>query len=104
MLLPGNRIPLHGYGHRDFGSRLRSLARGDRDRESAEKLKGQRTQGSRHATKLARGRKEGREVFELETRISGALNEIDIENHIASAIRTMSAVFRHGGRAKWGGS
>jgi hypothetical protein len=45
------------------------------------------------------GGKEGREVFDLETTISGTLNEADIENHIASAIRAMGAVFRHGGRA-----
>jgi hypothetical protein len=50
------------------------------------------------------GGKEGRQVFNLETTISGALSEAEIENHIASAIRAMGAVFRHGGRARWSGA
>src|SRR5262245_55233721 len=49
------------------------------------------------------GGKEGREVFNLETTISGTLSEADIESHITSALRAMGAVFRHGGRAKWVG-
>jgi hypothetical protein len=46
------------------------------------------------------GGKEGREVFNLETTISGSLSEAEIGNHIASAIRAMGSVFRHGGHAQ----
>ena len=67
--------------------------------------------GANGATETARtsfcwsyGGKEGREVFNLETTISGTLDEAEIESHITSAIRAMGAVFRHGGRAKWGGA
>jgi hypothetical protein len=49
------------------------------------------------------GGKEGREVFNLETTISGTLSEAEIDSHIASAIRAMGAVFRLGGRARWTG-
>jgi hypothetical protein len=50
------------------------------------------------------GGKEGREVFSLETTISGTLSEPEIDSHIVSAIRAMGAVFRHGGRARWNGA
>src|SRR5215467_12544592 len=46
------------------------------------------------------GGKEGREVFVLETRINGNPSEAELESHIASVIKAMGSVFRHGGRAR----
>jgi hypothetical protein len=46
------------------------------------------------------GGKEGREVFALETTISGNPTDVELDSHIASAIKAMGSVVHHGGRAR----
>src|SRR5262245_4436942 len=46
--------------------------------------------------------KKGPEVFRLRTTISGSPDASDFESHLATVIKTMGAVSRHGGRAGHG--
>src|SRR5262245_1723733 len=46
------------------------------------------------------GGKEGREVFNVQMTVRGAMSDQQIEAHVASTLKAMAAVVRHGGHAK----
>src|SRR5262245_55546315 len=46
------------------------------------------------------GGKEGREVFNVQMTVRGAMTDQQIEAHVTSTIKAMAAIVRHGGHAK----